>query len=174
MKDNVKLAEQNLPDRGSSFIILAEQTLFHDWKITLTSDKLDHPIVGTAFFFNNAKLNLEREVLRTARQQLRKLISVYKHSKYEFNPIVGRETLEKLEQLLTSFNARTKLTRLQELLETNFDTLERTIPGESARSYPSQLRKVDFLGDLIELDLDRIEKPTPGQLDNQKATDHDR
>jgi hypothetical protein len=150
-----------------------EQTLFHDWKITLNSEKLDRPIIGSAFFFNNAKINLERELLRTARQELRKLISVYKHSKYEFNPIEGPVTLEKLEQLLTSFNSRTKLVRLQKLLQANAEVLELALPIESARTYPSQQRKIDFLMDLILLDLDTIHPPKPEQISQPKSTDHD-
>lgn len=156
------------------FTVVISQTLFCDWHITLTSNNLDYPVIGSAFFFNNAKIKLERALSRTARLELRKLITVYKYSKYEFDPLEGRETLEKLEQLLSSFNAKTKLLRLQQLLMANQTTLEQVLPTKRARSYPSQRMKVNFLVDLTAFDMDSIQEPSNRSISSPKSTDYDR
>lgn len=174
MENNNKTSPPYSSKSAPSYTILVEQTLFQEWEIKLITDLLDQPVVGGSRLFKDALHNFKRELIRATRQQLRKLISVYKHSKYEFNPVEGRETLEKLERLLTSFNARTKLSHLQEILETNFDTIECTLPKPSARSYPSQCRKIDFFDELIDLDLEQIVMPLYGQLNNPNTTDHDR
>jgi hypothetical protein len=165
MKNNTKVSKEISLGSEPPFTVSMQITLFQDWEINLTSDKLDHPVTGGAYFFNNAKKQLERELIRIVRKELRKLISVYRYSKYQLDYLESRETLGQLEKLLSSFNTRTKLQRVQDLIEYNLDLIEIVLPGESARSYPSQLRKINFLRDILLFNLDSIVEP--GRADNK-------
>lgn len=155
---------KNSPNLSLAILILMTVAIlidmFSNTEISLTSKYSDRPIRGVSFFFSSAKLNLESNLKSEVRGTIKKLISVYRHSKYQYDPLKGQEMIDKAQKLLSRFNAKSSLERIQSLLNENFDVFEGFIPSSTkSRTYRSQLEKVNFLADFVEFDFSSIQNP---------------
>ena len=126
--------------------------LFGEVEIILESPNLDKTVKGIGFDFYQAVEHFEKAVVQEMRTTLKKLLSVYKHSKYQFEPIKGKEVLEILEKATKRINRRTRLKKAKNVIGAIYEHLEFILPRPEARTFPSQIKKVDLLGEFIDFD----------------------
>lgn len=126
--------------------------LFGEVEIILQSPHLDESIKGLGSDFGRACVHFEYQVVLAMKDTLNKLISVYSYSKHQFDPISGKEILERLENAKKSITKRSRLEKAQSVLEAIYVDLEAVLPNPNARTYPSQFKKVNLLYEFTDFD----------------------
>lgn len=144
--------------------ISTHEDLFGETELWLESLYLDEPIKGLGSSWEAARADFEQRVVIEMRTTLSKLRTVYQKTKYQFNPLDCKQVLLVLENTLKSTNRRTSIPKLQVRLTAVFGDLELVLPNPKAKSYPSQLKKINLIGAFIDFDF------TPWTTPNIKIT----
>lgn len=132
--------------------------LFQDVVLTKTFRNSSKEIKGSCFFFNNALINLERNIVAEVKSEIRKFKTVYSHGK-QYADVGGIQKIKTLEEFLKRITFRTKISTLQKKLAQQMELIESMLPSTSAKSYRSQYQKVNFLKEVLGVDLSTVENP---------------
>lgn len=125
--------------------VTSHEDLFGEVHLQLESIYLEDAIRGAGYNHPEARSALQEAIVCEMRSTLKKTISVYEYSKYQFDFMRGREVLPRLQNAVKSINRRTSLEKAQKVIEEIWNDLDFVLPTDSARSYPSQLRKISLL-----------------------------